>query len=185
MKLINTPSLASANDKESIERILEYKAKEYEYSASRLQDYIGRAFIAQQNAINGLIVDKTALELEIKEKQEQMKKAKKLLAITLTEMGINELKDKSASVCSSITIKESVKEITEPKERQMTTTEMKELLRANGLQTTVFEDVTTDAKPANVSINFKRGKGVKQITKNGAIEVISNMNSIVFLDEVV
>lgn len=183
MKLINTPSLANANDKESVEKILEYKAKEYEYSASRLQDYIGRAFISQQQAINGLIIDKTALELEIKEKQEQMKKAKELLAITLIEMGIDKLNDKSATVCSSISIKEHTEEITEPKERQMTTTEMKELLKANGLPTTVFEDVTTDAKPANASINFKRGKGVKQITKNGAIEAIENMNNIVLLDE--
>jgi len=184
MKMINTPSLTIANSIESVERILEYKAKEYEYNASMLQDYIGRAFIGQQKKINDLIIDKTSLELEIKQKQEQSEKVKEYIAITLQKMGVEELKDKSASVCSSITIKESEDESDEIKERQMTLTEMRDLLKANGLQTTVIENVHKDGKPARASINFKRGKGVKQITKKDAISVLNMLNSAVLVDEV-
>lgn len=182
MKLINTPSLANANSKTAVEETLKRKAEEYEYNSAMLQDYIGRTFIAQQKKINNLIIEKTSIELEIKEKQEQSKKAKEMLAQTLLEMGIDTLNDKTASVCSSIKIKESTEEITEPKERQMTATEMKELLKANGLPTTVIEDTTIEAKPVSVSVNFKRGKGVKQITKNDAISILDKMNSVVLLD---
>jgi len=182
MKLLNTPSLAYADNETAVREILTRKAEQYEFNAAQLQDYIGRAFNVAQKRVNDLIIEKYAIENEIAKEKEQMEKAKEYLAVALTELGIETLKDKASEICSSIKVKESQEAYIEPKERSMTIAEMRELLEANGLPTKVWEDKEIEEKPATVSIGYRRGKKVGQITKKDAIEVLAKFNSIEYIE---
>ncbi len=182
MKLHNTPSLAYADNEIAVREILSRKAVQYEFNAAQLQDYIGRAFNVAQKRVNDLIVEKYAIENEIAKEKEQMTKAKEYLAVALTGLGIETLNDKASDVCSSIKVKEATEAYIEPKERTMTVAEMKELLEANGLPTKVWEDTEIEAKPATVSIGYRKKKKVGQIKKSDAIEVLAKLNSIEYIE---
>lgn len=169
LKLYKTPSLVGAKDEVAVSNIIIAKASQYESNMAELQDYIGRAFNAHQKKINNLIVEKSVIEEQISQKKKEIENAKEFIALSLTSLGIDKIDDKGSDICSSVVVKEATESYIEPKERPLTVTEMKELLKANGLPTTVYEDVEVEAKPAKATINYRKNQKVKAITKKEAL----------------
>ena len=180
--MLNSPALVGATDEVQVANIIAKKAEQYEYNAAMLQDYIGKAFNNSQKKINDLIVDKIDIEEQIKAEKQKMENSKVLIAKALQSLGIDKLDDKTSDICSSISIVDAQEERVEPKERSLTSAEMKELLLANGLPVKIWDEEKIPAKPSMAKISFRRGKKVAQIKKNEALDVLESLSGVVELE---
>ena len=165
LELYKNPSLVEANTSEAVEQILMRKAEEYSYNEAKLLDYIGNAKNILKDKQNTAYLKKQESENEIKMLSNLEDEIDKNIATALLSLGIDLLSDKTANICSSISITEAIEETKELKERSLTASEMKTLLKANGLSSVAVEEVLVPAKPATIKVNYKKGKGVKKLTK--------------------
>lgn len=175
LQLYKQPSLVQADSAEEVKNIIISKAKEYEFKEDKLLDYIGRGLNNIQSKENDLLQEKTEIDLRLKEIKEQKEAIKSYIAEALTELGIEKLSDKSATICSSISIIDEVEEHEEPKERSMTAAEMMLKLEALGETTKVIEDVIIPYSPKKIKVNFKKGMGKKALT---AKEITKSIKAI-------
>ena len=185
LQLYKTPSLVASNSSESIEIILQNKVKEYDYNQSKIQDYIGKSFNSIQTKINDLTMDKVRIEEQIKKAKEIQKLMSTNIALALENMGIDVLDDKTADISSSIKVTPPSDSKVELKERPLTHQECKDLLKANGLQVTIVEEVQTESKPIALKVNYKRGAKIAALTPSKAKEQLTQifLNDEVISDE--
>jgi hypothetical protein len=157
LDLYRQPSLVQADSVEEVKSIIISKAKAFDFKQDKLLDYIGRGLNYIQAKENDLLQEKTEVDLRLKEIKEQKESIRQFIAEALIELGIDKLSDKSATICSSITIQDEVIESIEPKERAMTDTEMKIKLEALGHSTKIIENVKINFIPKRIKVNFKKG----------------------------
>jgi len=170
LELYKAPSLIAANNSTAIQIILQNKAEEYQYNQARLQDYIGRGLNNIQEKENYLILEKARIEEQLKDLRKSISKLNTNIAIALQDLGIEKLDDKTADVISSIKVLPRVDPKVELKERALTLTECKDLLKANGLPVTKIDEVVIEAKEESIKVNYKRGGKVKALTPKEAKE---------------
>lgn len=157
LDLYRQSSLVQADSVEEVKSIIIAKAKAFDFKQDKLLDYIGRGLNNIQVKENDLLQEKTEVELRLKEIKAQKESIKEFIAEALVDLGIDKMSDKSATICSSITIQDEVVESIEPKERAMTATEMKIKLEALGYSTKIIEDFKIDFVPKKIKVNFKKG----------------------------
>lgn len=177
IKLYKTPSLTTANTKEEIVAILTRKAEHFENSEAKIKDYIGNALNILVSKINEALVRKIKAERELKELERLEYDIKHNLALAMEEVfGINEFNDKTSSVCSTIKIVNEVEEATELKEIKLTESEMRNLLKINGIKDTKLETVIIPKKEKTVKLSYKRGKVITKMQPKDAKEFIDNLS---------
>lgn len=180
LELYRQPSLVQADSVEEVKSIIISKAKAFDFKQDKLLDYIGRGLNNIQAKENDLLQEKTEVELRLREIKEQKESIKQYIAEALLELGVDSLSDKSATICSSITIQDEVPASVEPKERVMTAAEMKVKLEALGVTTKIIEDVSIEFVPRKIKVNFKKGMKKEALKANDiliSIEQYINENN--------
>lgn len=175
MQLYKRASIISANNGIAVAEILTKKAQEYNFSEARILDYIGKSLNDIQDTINDLQYEKTISDLKLKQAKKQKEQLEIFIANGLEILGLTNLKDKSASILSSLTINEAVEEKEELKQRKMTQSEMEEKLKGYGESLYITENVKTEAKEKTIKANFKRGTKVQELKPKDAIELFSKI----------
>lgn len=172
VKLYRAPSLIGAKNKEEVEEILLRKIDEYENDTGMLVDYIANSFNNLQRKENEMLYARVEIDQDLKKVKAAKDEIKNFISNSLSGFGIDVLKDSSSVVGSSVSIvpKEEIRE--EIKDIPLTMTEMKELLKANGLPTTKLETAIIPSKPASIKINYRQGKRISQLTQKAAKEEI-------------
>jgi hypothetical protein len=173
LKLFKQTSLVGADSIEAGENIIRKKSESYEHNEAKLKDYIGNAFNKIQDRINDLTLQKASVSEDLKRANVLKDTIKQNVATVLTNMGIEELTDKTSEICSSIKITPEAKPETEIKEVSLSATEMRDLLKANGLSTTKVISVESDTKPSTISIRYKKGKGVSILKPKDADMILT------------
>lgn len=175
LQLYKRASLISASNGIAVAEILTKKAQEYNFSEARILDYIGKSLNDIQDTINDLQYQKTVSDLKLKQAKIQKEEIEKFIANGLEILGLTDLKDKSASILSSLTISEAVEEKEELKQRKMTQSEMEEKLKGYGESLYVTENVKVEAKEKTIKANFKRGAKIQELKPKDAIELFSKI----------
>lgn len=185
IQLYKRASIISANNGLAVAEILTKKAQEYNFSEARILDYIGKSLNDIQDTINDLQYEKTISDLKLKQAKKQKEEIEIFIANGLEILGLTDLKDKSASILSSLTINEAVEEKEELKQRKMTQSEMEEKLKGYGESLYITEAVKVEAKPKTIKANFKRGAKVAELKPKDAIELFSKniLNEDYLIDE--
>lgn len=173
LQLFKRASIINADNGIAVSQILSKKAQEYDFSEAKILDYIGRSLNDIQSVINDLQYQKTVTDLKLKKAKENETKLKEFIADGLSILGLNELKDKTASILSSLTIVDEVAAITEPKQRKLTQSEMELKLQGYGESLYITEDVTIESKPKTIKANFKRGSKVQELKNKDAIDLFA------------
>lgn len=183
IKLYKTPSLLGAENVESISQIIDRKIEEYEGNTSKLIDYLGNAFNILQSRKNDVLIQKVESENELKRLNQFEADLKTNLAIYIKEhLGTDKLDDKLSLVSSSISVKEEQDEQEELKEVKLTESEMRTLLKANGLSDVKYETVKKEKVNASVTIRYRQGKKVNELKPKDAKEILENRKSLDFMD---
>lgn len=174
LQLYRSPSIISAKNEIAVIEIISRKAKEYNFSEAKILDYIGNSLNHIQEKINKLQYDKTLAEVQLKQAKEQKDLIETLIANGLESLGLNELKDKSSEILSSITIQDEIKPSIELKQRKLTQSEMEEKLKGYGESLYITEEVEIEAKPKTIKANYKKGAKVTELKPKEIKEMIFN-----------